>query len=87
VNGDPVITTPEELCAQCPREYTCRALAALGHAATLVELVRPGLLEELAGGGGALLATASQRASAVELARAACAFLKAANDARDVGLL
>lgn len=70
-----------------PREYTVHALHALGHAASLVELVRPELLEQLAGGGMALAARAEQREAAVMLARAARAFLEAAHAARERGVL
>lgn len=81
------MTLLEDFFNASPREYTVHALQALGHAASLVELVKPELLEELAGGGMVLAARAEQREAAVVLARAAKAFLEAANYARERGVL
>lgn len=81
------MTILEDFFVASPREYTVHALHALGHAASLVELVKPELLEELAGGGMVLAARAEQREAAVVLARAAREFLAAAHYARDKGVL
>lgn len=68
-------------------DYARAALAGLAEAARFVAMIRPKLLEELAGGGGRYASNAEQRDAAVKLAQAAKDFLEAARVARERGVL